>query len=570
MKGRRQSARCTGRALTALGGTVLVGALAAFAGDSAGAQAPGTTTVTITSAGVQPRNVTIAAGGWVRWINNDTVVHNSTHLPPPGSGQRSLWNSFDIAPHGGDFSVQIGSPGTYNYIDLFYPDDTRFQGTIVVGQAPTATQPLPASATPTRRPTSTSTRRPDDPTPTPTAPGQEGSWIGVLGAAAGSCSPSAMLTPCGGGVPIPIRAAGDLSAYIGRTVRVQGPTFACPGGGDYILAASIEILAGCPATPTPSATPRAGGSPGGGNLALARPARSSGNVQGYSATAAVDGDETSLWYALSERAWLYVDLGESRFFDKVVLKWGAPHASRYGLYAHTGAAWQAIYWTDVGDGSLDVVQLSPTRSRYVLLYMRQSSQTSGFALAELEVYAETARELEANLALDADVYVSSHSPDHPGWHAADGRLDTYWASAPVTASHQIRVGLPQAAAVSELRLYWDARSYSPAYYLFFTASQTRVARVTASGGGLHRIALRTPVDARSITLLVQSVRGGPQVALREFEVYGLAAPPPSAGRAAYTSERAGLAARLSWLDKRQVGITETAKRGSVAGQAAHE
>ena len=44
---------------------------------------PGGTTITITSAGVSPRAVTIAAGGRVTFVNNDNRPHEMTSNPHP-------------------------------------------------------------------------------------------------------------------------------------------------------------------------------------------------------------------------------------------------------------------------------------------------------------------------------------------------------------------------------------------------------------------------------------------------------------------------------------------------------
>jgi plastocyanin len=46
-------------------------------------QSPSSATITITTAGVSPSSVTIAAGGQVTFVNNDTVNHNMQSDPHP-------------------------------------------------------------------------------------------------------------------------------------------------------------------------------------------------------------------------------------------------------------------------------------------------------------------------------------------------------------------------------------------------------------------------------------------------------------------------------------------------------
>lgn len=50
---------------------------------SPGSPPPSSATITITSSGVSPATVTIAAGGQVTFVNNDTVNHNMQSDPHP-------------------------------------------------------------------------------------------------------------------------------------------------------------------------------------------------------------------------------------------------------------------------------------------------------------------------------------------------------------------------------------------------------------------------------------------------------------------------------------------------------
>jgi plastocyanin len=65
-----------------VGALAVVAALAACAKSSPSPPVE-TTTITITSAGVSPRNVSIAVGERVRFVNNDSRPHNMASDPHP-------------------------------------------------------------------------------------------------------------------------------------------------------------------------------------------------------------------------------------------------------------------------------------------------------------------------------------------------------------------------------------------------------------------------------------------------------------------------------------------------------
>lgn len=68
---------------------VVLAAVVGACGGSSPAPAPGslppvaTNTITITSAGVSPKNVEVAVGTRVKFVNNDTRSHNMTSDPHP-------------------------------------------------------------------------------------------------------------------------------------------------------------------------------------------------------------------------------------------------------------------------------------------------------------------------------------------------------------------------------------------------------------------------------------------------------------------------------------------------------
>lgn len=69
---------------------------------------------TKTTTAYSPNPVTLAAGGTVTWVNNDTTTHTST-------ADGGAWASGSIAP-GGQFSRTFGTAGTFTYHCSIHPN----------------------------------------------------------------------------------------------------------------------------------------------------------------------------------------------------------------------------------------------------------------------------------------------------------------------------------------------------------------------------------------------------------------------------------------------------------------
>jgi len=69
---------------------------------------------TLTTTAYSPNPVTIAVGGTVTWVNNDSTPHTST-------ADDNGWNSGSIAP-GGQFSRTFGAAGTFPYHCTLHPN----------------------------------------------------------------------------------------------------------------------------------------------------------------------------------------------------------------------------------------------------------------------------------------------------------------------------------------------------------------------------------------------------------------------------------------------------------------
>jgi hypothetical protein len=134
--------------------------------------------------------------------------------------------------------------------------------------------------------------------------------------------------------------------------------------------------------------------PPGANLAREKPTASSPveNVQGTPAWLAVDGDETTTRWA-SQRgdddAYITVDLGASRTFNRVVLKWENAHATEYKIQysddPNTG--FKEAYHTDTSAGGTEDVTFDhPVKGRYARMQGIKRSTDYGYSLYEFEVF----------------------------------------------------------------------------------------------------------------------------------------------------------------------------------------
>jgi plastocyanin len=92
-----------------------------------------TATITITANGVSPRSVTIAAGGRVNFVNNDSRPHDMSSNPHPEHTDCPAINQAGFLQPGQ--SLQTGNLTTVRtcgFHDHNRDSDTSLQGTIVI------------------------------------------------------------------------------------------------------------------------------------------------------------------------------------------------------------------------------------------------------------------------------------------------------------------------------------------------------------------------------------------------------------------------------------------------------
>ena len=110
-------------------------------GSGPGSPSPTTTTqppaggptVTITSAGVSPKQIEIAAGGRVTFVNNDVAFHEMASDPHPVHTDCPPMNEVGaVTPGQGRQTGPFPTARTCGYHDHGQPTNAALQGTIVI------------------------------------------------------------------------------------------------------------------------------------------------------------------------------------------------------------------------------------------------------------------------------------------------------------------------------------------------------------------------------------------------------------------------------------------------------
>lgn len=127
------------------------------------------------------------------------------------------------------------------------------------------------------------------------------------------------------------------------------------------------------------------------NYALSRPSyASSVENSRYTPFYAFDGRLDTRWSSrFSDPQWVYVDLGQNRTFDTVILRWEVAYAKRYGIYVSTGSYWRNVFWTNNGRGGTVMIRFPMTTARYVMMYGVERGTPWGYSLWEFGVYNST-------------------------------------------------------------------------------------------------------------------------------------------------------------------------------------
>lgn len=127
----------------------------------------------------------------------------------------------------------------------------------------------------------------------------------------------------------------------------------------------------------------------GEDLARGRQVQASGTEHGFAPSYAVDQDTSTRWASgeWADGAWLQVDLGASRWVERVVLNWEKAYPAGYQVdVSDDGASWRTVWSTINGDGGHDTATFEPTRARFVRMTAERRATRYGVSLFDLEVY----------------------------------------------------------------------------------------------------------------------------------------------------------------------------------------
>ena len=92
----------------------------------------GGTTITITSAGVSPRDLVVARGTRVTFVNNDGVGHDMNSDPHPAHTSCTDMNVGNVSPGQNRQTDVLNIARTCGYHDHNQPSNANLQGTITI------------------------------------------------------------------------------------------------------------------------------------------------------------------------------------------------------------------------------------------------------------------------------------------------------------------------------------------------------------------------------------------------------------------------------------------------------
>lgn len=193
----------------------------------------------------------------------------------------------------------------------------------------------------------------------------------------------------------------------------------------------------------------------------------------------VDGLMPTGWVSSENDAqWVQADLGDARWMNRAILKWGSVWGMSYSLQASLdGFKWKTVYQTSTGDGGEDTATFSSMRARYLRWWGTKRSGKSGYDLKELEVYGPVIR-----------AWASTEGASMPAAHAVDGNPRTRW-SGQATDPQWLAVDFGETRSFDTVRLGWET-AYAKSYLVEVSTDNVAwkiVGTVLNSDGGVDVI-----------------------------------------------------------------------------------
>ena len=100
--------------------------------NSGGGGSTNTTTITITASGVSPKDITVAVGSRVTFVNNDSQPHDMNSNPHPEHTDCPALNVGFIAAGAQGISLNLTTARTCGFHDHNQPSVTNLQGSIQI------------------------------------------------------------------------------------------------------------------------------------------------------------------------------------------------------------------------------------------------------------------------------------------------------------------------------------------------------------------------------------------------------------------------------------------------------
>ena len=99
-------------------------------GGNTGGGTTNTTTITLTSSGASPRDITVAVGSRVTFVNSDSQPHDMDSNPHPEHTDCPALNVGFIAAGAQGITLNLTTARTCGFHDHNQPSNTAFQGVI--------------------------------------------------------------------------------------------------------------------------------------------------------------------------------------------------------------------------------------------------------------------------------------------------------------------------------------------------------------------------------------------------------------------------------------------------------
>lgn len=160
------------------------------------------------------------------------------------------------------------------------------------------------------------------------------------------------------------------------------------------------------------------------NLALGKPVKASSDISAGRPSQAVDGNPATHWQALGDdrkdfNVWLYVDLGQSKTFNKAVIRFNAGAFSAYTIsYSDDEQEWKEAYTRTGGIGSIENVRFDDMNGRYVKLDLTLSADRN-VQVSEFEIYNDDGSEEPVPSDLDSVYFVDEAGNEYPLNHTIE-------------------------------------------------------------------------------------------------------------------------------------------------------